>query len=306
MKYSLSASMFTLMLAVVLFASCATKAPSPAQTAPEPTPTVAEPTPKAEPVPEKVAKERTVVVKVPVLVKESSFYSDGLPDAYSVYKLDAEMKNVVERDNFDASRAEPVQRLVSEYKEGRLSAETIYESDGRIRNRRELGYNAAGLLAKEVMTDAKGKPQSSSAYAYDSQGRKTEWRVLDGSGTVKATSSYTYGPSGLTAVTMKDLGGKVTGTIKLEYQGGRLAKRSYFGADSALQKFESYVYSGDQLQAVEYHRADGSLASKTANSYGPLGELAKSVDYSASGTAGNYSTYEYQVREDSKTETYYE
>jgi len=305
MKYSLSASMFTLMLAVILFASCATKAPSPPQATTEPTPAVAV-TPKAESVPEKVAKERTVVVKVPVLVKESSFYSDGLPDAYSVLKLDADMKNLVERDNYDASRADPVQRLVFEYKDGRLAAETVYESDGRIRSRRDLSYSAAGLIVKEAMTDAKGKLQSSSAYAYDASGRKTEWRVLDGSGTVKATSTYTYGPSGLTAVTMKDLGGKVTGTIKLEYQAGRLAKRSYFGADSALQKFESYAYSGDLLEAVEYHRADGSLASKTANSYGPMGELAKSAEYSASGTAGSYSTYEYQVREDSKTETYYE
>jgi len=90
------------------------------------------------------------------------------------------------------------------------------------------------------------------------------------------------------------------------YDGDRLAKRSYFGADGTLQKFESYTYEGPSLAAVEYHRADGSLVSKTANSYGPLGQLVKAVEYSPTGAAGNYTVYEYQVREDSEIETYYE
>jgi len=106
--------MFALMFAVILVASCATKAPTPVQEQPVPavvpTPVetpVATPVATPEPVPEpvKVAKQRTVVTKVPVLIKEASFYSDGLADAYAVYKLDADMKNVVEKDSYDAARS---------------------------------------------------------------------------------------------------------------------------------------------------------------------------------------------------------
>jgi hypothetical protein len=301
MKYSLSASMFALMFAAILLASCATKAPSPPQAAVAPA-AVATPAPA----PEKVAKQRTVVTKVPVLVKEASFYADGLADAYIVYKLDPDMKNVLEKDNFDTSRAEPVQRLVSEFKDGRVSAESIFESDGRLRSRRELSYDAGGRIVQERMFDGKGKLQSSSTYVYDESGKKIEWKVQDGAGSVKATSSYSYGSGGLVSVSMKDLGGKLSGTIKLQYDGDKLSKRSYFGPDGTLQKFEAYVYQDGVLAAIEYHKADGSLVSKTANSYGPMGELVKATEYDAKGAAGGYTTYEYQVREDSRIETYYE
>jgi hypothetical protein len=308
MKSSQPASISVIMLAGALVAGCASKTPSPVEslTPPAPAPAVAAPAETPAKAPAKVARQRIVVTKVPVLVKESSFYSDGLPDQYVVYKLDNAKKNLIEKDSYDASRPEPVQRLVAEYRDGLLVAESVYESDGSLRSRRELSYAAAGLLAQERLLDSKGKAQSSSSYAYDASSRKTEWRAMDASGSVKATSAYAYGAQGLLDVTMKDGAGRLTGTIKLEYAGDKLAKRSYYGADGALQKYEAYVYQGGLLSALEYRRADGSLVSKTAYSYGPSGELLKAVEQDASGKAGAYTTYEYAVREDSSTETYFE
>lgn len=297
MKSSLLKSIFTMAVTVAFVASCATKAATP----PVPAPVV-----EAPAAPAKVAKQRTVVTKVPFLVKESSFYSDGLADEYIVYKLDEGKKNAVEKASYDASRPDPVTRIMSEYKDGRLAAESTYESDGKLRGRRELAYDGAGRLVSERSLDAKGKVQSSSSYGYDAKGRKAEWRALDATGAAKATSTYAYGPDGLVGVEMRDAGGKKTGTIALEYALGMLAKRSYFGADGALQKFEAYAYDGKLLSSVENRRADGSFASKTGYAYGPMGELVKAVEYDSSGAAGAYSTYEYLVREDSSTETYYE
>jgi hypothetical protein len=247
-----------------------------------------------------------VVTKVPVLVREASFYADGLADEYVAYKLDEAKKAVVEKARYDVSRPDPVERTVFEYKDGREAAESLYESDGKLRSRRELGYDAAGRLASERMVDASGKALSSSSYAYDSAGRKVEWRAQDGAGGVKAVTSYAYGADGLGAVVMKDSGGSVTGSIKLEYAGGKLARRSYFSAGGALEKYESYSYSGELLSAVEVRRADSSLASRMAYEYGPLGQALKATSYGASGSATGYTTYEYVVREDSATETYYE
>lgn len=298
MKRPLTTSLFTMLVSVILVVSCVSKPATP----------VAE-TPAAAPVaatPAKVAKQRTVVTKVPVLVKESHFYSDGLLDSYDVYTLDAAKKALVQKDSFDVSRPEAVLRLVPEYKAGLLSAESVYESDGKLRSRRELSYDASGLLVQERSLDAKGKQQSSSTYSYDAKGRKAEWRAMDGSGAVKASSVYVYGADGLARIDMKDAGGALTGSIKLEYKGGKLAKRSYFGPDGTLQKFEAYSYDGSQSSSVEYRRSDGGLVSKTVYSYGPLGEVVKAVEYSTSGAPGLSSSYEYVVREDSSIETYYE
>lgn len=169
-----------------------------------------------------------------------------------------------------------------------------------------MSYDASGRLASERLIDANGKVLSSSLFSYDSEGRKAEWRALDGAGSVKAVSSYAYGKDGLAGVGMKDSGGALTGEIRLEYAGGKLAKRSYFGADKVLQQYEAYAYTGALLSSRETRRADGSLLSKAAFAYGGLGELAKATDYNASGAVSAYTTYEYVVREDSSTETYFE
>jgi YD repeat-containing protein len=291
MKRTLRASTFALLTATIFLGACATKAPTSASVAGAPA---------------KEARQRTVVARVPVLVKETSFYSDGLVDQYSAYRMDEANRNLIEKATFDASRPEPVERLVPEYKDGRLVAESLYESDNSLRSRREFGYDAAGRLISERVLDAKGKAQSASAYDWDAKGRKAEWRAMDGTGGIKAVTSYSYGPNGLKGVEMKDSGGKVTGTIALEYAKAKLSKRSYLGADGKLQKFEAYSYEGGLLAAVEFHRADGGIASRTAYAYGPLGEMVKSADYGPAGPARTWTVYEYVVREDSSIETYYE
>jgi hypothetical protein len=286
MRKHAAISICTLIISVLALAGCATKAPSPRASAPE-----------------KAAVQATVATKVPVLVKETSFYPDGLVDAYIVYKLDDAKKAWIEKDSYDASIADPSERVVVEFKDGRPSAEALYESDKKLRSRRELGYDAAGRLASERLIDAKGVVLSSSAYSYDASGRKVEWRAQDGSGATVARTSYAYGKDGLSSVEMKESGGAVTGTIKLDYAGGKLAKRSYFGADGSPQKYEIYAYSGATLTALETRRADGSLAARTAYEYGSLGELVKATEYLPSGSKGAYTTYEYFVREDSPAGT---
>jgi YD repeat-containing protein len=295
MKRALRITALALLSATIVLGGCATRAPAPA---PAPLP--------AAKAPAKTAKQRTVVTKVPVLVKETAFYSDGLVDQYSTYKMDEANRNLVEKATFDPTRTAPVERAVPDYKDGRLAAESLYDADNALRTRREFGYDGAGHLISERVLDSKGTAQSGSAYAWDANGRKVEWRALDGNGGVKATTSYSNGPDGLKSVEMRDAGGKLTGTISLEYAGGRLSRRSYFGADKSLQKFETYAYEGSLLASVELHRADGGVVSRTAYGYGPLGEMVKAAEYGPAGPARAWSTYEYVVREDSATETYYE
>ncbi len=258
--------------------------------------------------PEKVRKERIVSFKTPVLAKLTSYYPDGLVDEYSTFKYDDAKRKLIEKASFDSNRSDPSERVLTEWKGELASAESVYESEGRLKLRREFEYDSAGHLAKERILDPKGLVQSSSSYTYDSAGNKTEWKVQDGKGIVMATTAYLYQTGALARIVLKDGSLKVTGSIVLEYgANGKLAKRSYLAADGSLQSYESYVYSpAGALLALENHRSDASLASSLAYEYGPLGELVKMTEADGSGAVRTTTRYEYSVREDSRTEIYFE
>jgi hypothetical protein len=285
--------------AMITLASCATAPAAPA--------------PKPAAAPEKVRKERTVTFKTPVLAKQTAFYPDGLVDEYSTYKYDPAGRKLLEKATFDSSRSEPVERVVTEWNGDKAAAESIFEAEGRLKLRREFGYDAAGRVVSERVLDPKGALQSSSSYAYDAAGNKTEWKVQDAKGILKAVTSYTYQKGALSRIDLKDGSGKPTGAIVLEYNAaGLLAKRSYLGADGSLQKYEAYVYAPaaaaakSALVSLETHRPDGSLSSKLGYEYGALGEMVKTTEYDGSGAVKGSTSFEYTVREDSRTEVYYE
>lgn len=263
--------------------------------------------PKASPASEKVRKERQVPVQVAVLVKETSFYADGLVDEYSVSKYDQGFKLLAEKAVFDASRAEPIERLVSEYTAGRQSAETLYDADGKVKLRREFDFDMAGRVLAERLLDPKGQLQSSSAYTYDASGNRLEWKALDGKGLVKAVTYYVYDKTRLVRIDMKDAAGRATGSIVLEYGAdGLLARKSFLGPDGALQKYEAMLNKDGRVETLELRRVDGSLAAKSVFAYGPLGQVLALSEYDGAGALKGRRAYEYAIREDLKTEVYYE
>lgn len=266
--------------------------------------------------PQKVAKERTVVVPVPVLVKETSYYSDGQLDGFIVYKYDPTKVFLLEKDTYDASQSEPMERVVSEWKKGLLADDVFYNRDGKIKLRHEYGYDAAGRLVSDTVTDSKGQPSSSSTYAYDAAGNKIEWRVFDGSGVLVAVTDYSYGSPGSDGkaqpvlITMKNPGGTVTGTIRQSYDaGGRLLRRDYLNPDGSLRKYELYTYEPTAPfgeLSMEKVRADGAVTEKTVYRDGELGQALTATDADGSGSVLGITKYEYVVRNDTHTEVYYE
>jgi YD repeat-containing protein len=254
-----------------------------------------------------VKKERTILVKTPVLVRESAFYPDGLIDTYSLYSYDETQTRLLEKRSFDPARSEPVERVVSEYKDGMLSAETSYDADGKAKLRREFTLDGAGRVISERLFDAKGNPQSSSTYAYDASGKRSEWRALDAASVVRAVTSYSYKGGKLVLIEMRAASGAKTGSISIEYGvDGLEAKKSYFAADGTLQKYEASVYEGGRLAALETRRPDGSLSAKSAYAYGENGELVCLTETDSKSALRETKKYEYRIREDQKTEIYYE
>jgi YD repeat-containing protein len=263
--------------------------------------------PVVQPAAEKQRKERLVTVQVPVLVKETSFYADGLVDEYFTYKYDAGLVQLLEKASYDSSRPDPVERVITEVIGGRITGDNVFDADGKVRTRHEYIYDQGKLLGQERVIDSRGISQSSSTYAYDAAGNRIEWKAFDGKGVLKAVTKYSYDKARLLLIDMKDGQGKQTGSIKVEYDNAGLAvRRNYLAADGSLQKYESYVYEMGLPTVVETHRADASLVTKTVNTWGKLGELLTTVTTDASGAIKDRRSFEYKVREDQKTEVYYE
>jgi antitoxin component YwqK of YwqJK toxin-antitoxin module len=257
--------------------------------------------------PQKQQKTRQVVVQVPVLVKETSFYADGLVDEYVIYKYDANLLLLVEKDTFDAARPDPIERLVTETAAGRVSAETTFDADGKIKLRREMTYDDLGRETAERILDLKGVVQSSSSYDYDADGNRLEWKVFDGKGALRAFTRYTYEKGRNTLIDMRDGSGAVTGTISVEYDASGLpVKRSYKAPDGSIQKYEAMIYDAGRLVGQETRYADGSLASKATYTNGDLGQVLTAVTTDAAGAVKDRRTFEYSVRQDQKTEVYWE
>ena len=257
--------------------------------------------------PQKQRKERTVTVQVPVLVKETSYFADGLVDEYVIYKYDPSLAALLEKDSYDGSRPDPVERVVSELENGRIKAESTYGADGKLRLRHEMAWGQEGRLLSERTLDQKGNVQSSSTYAYDAAGNRLEWKAFDGQGLLRAATSYEYRDGRLVLVDMKDGAAKRTGSIAVEYDAaGLVAKRLYKGADGKLQKYEVPTYSGGKLMTLETRLADGSLVSKIAYTYGDLGQVLSSVVTDAAGAVKDRRSFEYTIRQDQKTEVYWE
>jgi len=257
--------------------------------------------------PQKQRKERTVTVQVPVLVKETSYFADGLVDEYAIYKYDASLLVLLEKDSYDGSRPDPIERVVAEVESGRAKAESTYGADGKLRLRREMTWDQGGRLLSERTLDQKGSVQSSSAYAYDAAGNRLEWKAFDGQGLLRAVTGYEYREGRLVLVDMKDGAGKRTGSIAVEYDAaGLVAKRLYKAADGKLQKYEVPTYSAGRLMTLETRLADGSLVSRVAYTYGDLGQVLGSVVTDAAGAVKDRRSFEYTIRQDQKTEVYWE
>jgi hypothetical protein len=265
--------------------------------------------PQAAPkAPEKQRKERLVPVQIPVLTKETSFYADGLVDEYYVYKYDAALQKLLEKDSFDPSRPDPVEKLLAESPAAGVAVESSYDADGKLRSRKETSLDAAGRVVQEKVSDSKGLLQSSSTYAYDAAGNRLEWKAFDGKGNLKAVTKYSYEKGKLVLIAMSDGSGAKTGSISVEYDAAGLpARKSYKAADGSLQKYESSAFEKGLPVSVETRRgSDNGLVMKVVYTYGDLGQVLTATTTDAQGAIKDRRSFEYGLRTDQKTEVYYE
>lgn len=296
------ALLLALAIVVASFASCSS-VPSPVD---EP---VQAPVVRSTPEPDAVApvaqplppQPQEVTIHIPVLTKESAFFADGQLDQYTVTEWSPDLLRTLSLKTFDASRPDPVERIVYEYEGSALRAKTVLDAEGKVQYREEYAVDGRGLVTEERLLDPKGQVQSLSRYAYNEKGEKVEWRLFDGSGVLKTVTYYVYAEGLLVEVRVTEGSGATIASSRLEYDAqGRLVKRSYLGQGGALERSELYRYEGGFLAEYNALRADGSVEQRVVYEAGTEGAPAVATVYDGRGRVRLLKKFEYAFREEKR------
>lgn len=265
---------------------------------------VSAPTEKA---PEPRRRERVETVRVPVPLKESSYFGNGVLDRTVTYVYDASLRLLLEKKVQEPSRTEPTERTVYEYAGTAPVSISVYDYEGKLRARTDYKTDAAGRVVQETVSDPKGTPQSQTRYEYDPTGLRTSRRVYDGAGALLAISEYSYTAGRLAVVILKDSAERPAGRVEHEYDPeGRLVLRVSFDPSGAVAQRERFAYAGGSLAEERLERGDGRVERRTVHEIGPEGAPAKTTVYDGAGRIRDVRVYEYGFRAEERTVVYYE
>ena len=257
---------------------------------------------KAEP----VLKERTEEYRVPVLLKETKYFADGLVDTTTEYNWSADFTQLLASITRKPSLAEPAGRIAYQYQDGLLAARTNYGPDGAEQSNSTFFYDKDGQLIREILIDEKQVIQSVSEWVW-TEGYKTEWRVLDAKGLILARTTYTYLNGLPIELLISDGAGNSTGRGEYRYDDkGRLLGIQYFSATGTPQdRVEYAIENGLPIQERSF-RADGRLERTRFYEFGPEGQVLKMSMADAAGRLRELTDFEYTFRTESRTVSYYE
>jgi hypothetical protein len=294
------------LIIVMTMASCVSTSDQTSQAEPQAAVTPAVETPVVAAKPEPVLKQRTEEYRVPVVLKETKVFADGVVDQTTEHTWSGDYTRLISSIVRKPSLQEPAGKTSYEYKDGILAARINYGPDSAALNRLTFDYDDEGRLVRETVADSKGMVQSVSEWSW-TDGMKTEWKVLDAKGLALARTQYRYQDGLLAELLMSDGAGNSTGRGEYRYNGdGVLTGIQYFStAGTPQDRIEYVIEAGRPVQGKSF-RADGRLERSRLYEYGPDGQVLKMTLADASGQQRESSSYEYAFRTETRTISYYE
>lgn len=253
-----------------------------------------------------VRKERIEEFQVPVILKETITFADGIVYQITENTWSVDYTHILSSLTRKPSLPDPVLRTSYEYREGMLVSRSNHGPDGALLNHSTYDYDAERRLVRESLADGKGVIQSVSEWTW-MEGRKSEWKVLDATGRILARTAYRYQDGRLSVLLMTDGVGNSTGRGEYQYNGeGRLIGIQYFSAAGIPQDRMEYVIEAGLLVQEKTFRADGRLERGVLYTYGPQGQIQKRTLTDASGRNRESTSFEYAFRTEKRTVFYYE
>lgn len=298
------------LVAVLVLSGCVSRKPVPT-TVPEgpaeATDTAGTAVEEPEKAPEKKLVEKTIMVSVPLKVKEISLFSPEILDSYTKYTYQEApglLPVIVESFDMDNKATEI---LTYEYSGNLLSKTAALTADMAVKSYHMYSYDDAGNMVSDGVYDAKNKLQTKSVYEYDGEGRKIRWNVRSGGDILQAYTTYAYQNGTLSQVDFFTAAGEKENYITYEYDGeGRPLREFFFSADGKLEKYTEYAYKDGRLFQEIYYRGNKSVNRKVSYIYNEKGDITEAEYANASGKIQEIKRNEYAYRDVEKKIQVYE
>jgi len=290
---------FLLTASILALAGCATS--SQKVGTPEPNPVQQ---PPIQQIKSESKKEKTVVVRIPRLIKESSLLSDGTVDEIRTYSYSPDGTRIEKEELKDSASQEILETVEYRFRNGAITERIVLDRDKKPKGRKSFTYTAAGLVESETFYDKKDVVQAVSRYTYDDAGKKIEWTTLDASGVILAITKYGYANGRLQKITLLGPSGKVDMEISFAYdEKGNKIRETYTNSVGKIEKEIGFVYdTRNRLVSENTLSPTRTVLAKVAFEYqGDSTEAGKSVYFDARDKIKKIVLFEHAYREEKRT-----
>ena len=291
--------LFSIIVVGFLLGACAT--PQRTTEAPQPKAAQGEPAQQTKPEPK---KEKTIVIRISRLVKETSFFPDGTLDEIRIYQYSQDGKNLLREELTDSASKDLLETVQYSYKNSALAERVSFDKEKKLKGKKTFTYLTSGLLESEAFFDKKEALQAVSKFAYDSAGNKVEWTTLDSAGVALATTKYGYQSGKLVKITLLGPTGKVDLDINVIYDDkGNRSRETYTDGSGKTEKEILYTYDAkNRLTSEATLTATKAVLNKTVYEYaGDAEEPSKAVYLDAREKTIKSIQFERAYREEKKT-----
>ena len=223
--------------------------------------------------------EEAVIKEVSLIAKETSYYSDGMLDEYTIYHYKENSTEILKEEIY-SSMDEMIECYVYTYQNGNLVKKASLSPDGNYRSSREYVYGDRNLLESESLFDENGLVQSVSKYVYDADNNKVKWDLYDGEGAMLAYNTYSYENNKNTWIDFYNPSGKLQKYTVIEYDSTlNKIKESFFHPNGKLENYITYEYEDGQLVLEKSCKAQGALTKNIEYEHDDNGNIIKIYYY---------------------------
>ncbi len=236
--------------------------------------------------------EVTEIVNVPYLVKDTSYFSDGYVNSYTVYTFNEDMTPARE-DLFD-SFDEIIESVVYEKLSGTEVKRSAYNSRGELQSWKKLVTDGSGMLVRSEVYNADDVLQTSSEYSYDAEGNKLSWKVYDNDNVVLTETRYVYKNGNNVKIEIYDTAMKLKEYFENSYEGGLLVRSSHMDENGKTLSAVEYSYVDGVLVTESHLRANGSKSGTLQYSNDTSGSPVKIEFYDGNGKLKDWNERDYE------------
>jgi hypothetical protein len=223
--------------------------------------------------------EKVAVKEVSLIAKETSYYSDGMLDEYTVYIYKENSTEILKEEVY-GNMDEIIERYVYKYQNGNLVKKVSLNPDGNYMSSRVYEYNDRNLLESEARYDENDIVQSVSKYVYDADNNKVRWNLYDGEGVLLAYNTYSYENNKNTGIDFYNPYGKLQKYTVIEYDDTfNKIKESFFLPNGKLENYINYEYEEGLLVSERSYRSQDALSKNIEYEYDGNGDIIKIYYY---------------------------